>query len=94
MGRRLMEVRTQEDYERALQLFQELGNYPFWLGGNDIEEEGVWVWDSNDEVIDMNRFWYSGEPSDNSEDCIMMWAPIGFCDYTCSESLPYICEFI
>ena len=93
MGRRLTEVRTQEDYDRAVQLQQVLGN-SFWLGGSDIEEEGVWVWDSNHEVMDMNRFWHSGEPSAHFEDCVIMWAPFGFCDLTCSDSLPYVCEFI
>ena len=44
---RLMEVRTQEEFERAMRFRRENGNN-IWLGGSDREVEGEWRWESND----------------------------------------------
>ena len=90
----LMEVRTQEEYDRALGIWDEVGN--FWLGGNDIEEEGVWVWNSNGEVIDMSRFWLAGRPyaGETGRNCLMMASDTGFEDYNCAaSSYSYVCEY-
>ena len=58
---RLMEVRTQEEFDRAVNYSKELRS-DFWLGGSDREVEGEWRWESNAERIDMNKFWGSGQP--------------------------------
>ena len=93
-----MEVRTQEEYDRALGHWDKVGN--FWLGGNDIEEEGVWIWISNGERMNMDRYWATSSENpdhDNSnhdqgsEHCLEMWG-IGFNDVICSEAKVFICE--
>ena len=94
----LMEVRTQEEYDRALGHWDKVGN--FWLGGNDIEQEGVWIWISNGERMSMDRFWATSSDnpahdnpnnSQGSEHCLEMWG-IGFNDVICSEPKVFICE--
>ena len=100
MGRHLMEVRTQEEFDKAVQLVAQTENGKFWLGGNDMDQEGVWVWDSNRERMDMARFWNNHEPNDSrgSEDCLQMSElhredlnVLGFNDIGCSAHLQYVC---
>ena len=54
-----MEAKTQLQFDAVVQMRSTAGSI-FWVGGNDIEEEGVWVWNSNGEAIDMSRFWLDG----------------------------------
>ena len=39
-----MEPRTQQQYDEMLRLRNEQG-IKVWLGGNDIDVEGEWVWE-------------------------------------------------
>ena len=93
IGARLMEIRTQEEYETALQFEEELRS--FWLGGSDLQGEGNWVWDSNDEEINLNVFWESGSPFEFKElnyNCIAMQSD-GMEDLRCSRTRPTVCEY-
>ena len=83
-----MEVRSQEDYNTALRLVGEI-DYGFWLGGSEIEQEGVWAWDSNGEQIE-NSFWSIGEPSCEEEDCLEIHGGF-FNDLPCGVIRPYVC---
>ena len=90
-----MEVRTQEEFDQALRFQREMERV-FWLGGSDREVEGEWRWESNHELIDMNKFWRIGQPADRSgEDCLYMYVrwSIGFGDQICSHTQPFVCEF-
>ena len=42
-----------------------------WIGGSDIEEEGVWKWADSTPWED--KFWAPGEPNNagNNEDCLV-----------------------
>ena len=94
LGRRLMEVRTRDDFERARRFRQELGR-DFWIGGSDREVEGEWRWESNIEPINMYRFWTSGGPSSlnaEEEDCLDMRRS-GYGDYYCDQAQSFVCEF-
>ena len=99
-GRHLMEVRTQEEFDKAVQLVAQTENGMFWIGGSDLQQEGVWVWDSNRERMDMDEFWNDNEPNnhDHGEDCLQMSGHhyedvhvFGFNDIRCSAHLPYVC---
>ena len=46
MGARLMEIRSQEEYDAAQQ-FQPTHAEPIWLGASDLQTEGQWLWQSN-----------------------------------------------
>lgn len=71
-------------------------DYPdvFWLGGNDIEDDGNWVWASTDQPIS-NNSWGPEEPNGgDAEKCLVMWqsANYSFADYSCDNDAGYICE--
>ena len=92
MGARLMEVHTSEDYERALR-FHEIMEIGFWLGGNDKNEEGNWVWISNEEKIKRNEFWSSNCPTRNlTRNCLVMGSG-GMWAYRCSDKRKSVCIF-
>ena len=89
-----MEVRSQEEFDRALQFSNETGR--FWLGGSDIHLEGVWIWDSNGDEIIRDMFWEYGQPSSinnggSSENCLEMTL-FGFNDLSCNVLRPFACE--
>ena len=91
-----MEVETQEQFEQVLQIASNMQR-DVWLGGNDIEEEGVWVWDVNNQRIDMNQFWGTRQPSRNGDpdsdvDCLLFQWDDLFDDKSCSRARSYLCK--
>ena len=79
--------------------FSPLSNV-FFIGYNDIDREGVWVW-SGVNVTSRYTNWQSGEPNNvkNSgyppgEDCVLMTAtaPGKWNDVPCGMSRNYICK--
>lgn len=72
---------------------------PYWIGGNDIDEEGTYVWSSGEPW----NFapWEPGEPTDDGtvgldEDCIDIYedafdGPL-FGDNACTDISRYLCE--
>ena len=93
-----MEVRTQQQYDEARRIESELrernGGYNMHLGGSDAAVEGEWRWASNGELIDMTRFWTSGQP--NGGDYLFMGSQ-GFYDaststrsFACVKSIYWI----
>ena len=70
LGRRLMEVRSQDDNDRAMQIISEPnGINHIWLGGNAIQDD-IWIWNSDGERINLDQFWQDGEPNSSHEDCL------------------------
>ena len=87
-----MEVHTREDYERALR-FREIMENGFWLGGNDKESEGNWVWNSNEEKVKLNEFWRTSRPKqDSSKNCLVM-GDDGMWDASCANTRKSVCIF-
>ena len=96
MGGHLMEVRNNEEYQRA-RLFAKENGSPVWLGGNDLQEEANWVWDSNGEQISLTQFtqfWYKGRPYPNGPlvNCGLITGSRMF-DWYCAELLSSVCEY-
>ena len=53
-------------------LFNHVGNAGVWLGFNDIQEEGKWVWTDGSDVSYVH--WYWGEPNNSEgEDTGVTW---------------------
>ena len=91
MGARLMEIRTQEEFETALRFKEELGG--LWLGGNDLQQHGNWVWDSNNEQVSLNEFWRIGNPTGViNRDCLSL-AFDRMTNWSCSTGYASVCEY-
>ena len=73
-------------------------NVRTWIGGNDIEEEGVWKW--ADCTNWDTEFWAPGEPnnSGNNQNCltqIQQWDNVPYPmwdDYGCSGEIEFLCS--
>ena len=82
-----------ENYEIADIAYAVWNNY-WWIGFNDIEEEGTWVWSDGNPATFTS--WYHGEPNDSGgEDCAGTdYGAIGtWNDFNCASALPFVCEF-
>jgi hypothetical protein len=82
----------------------------YWIGGNDIETEGVYVWESSaltfpptDAAALSYSNWKEGEPNDtpgwyeatDTEDCVEINLDSGqWNDRTCGYAQAYVCESI
>jgi ABC-2 type transport system permease protein len=68
---------TVNDREEELWLREQFGvQEPFWLGFNDLAEEGNWEWVSGEPAAYAN--WASGEPNDyndNEDAALINWQP-------------------
>lgn len=65
----------------------------WWIGLNDIDEEGSWAW-SDGSVFNYEN-WNPNEPNDsNGEDCghLSTWGDGGWNDLQCGNSYPQICQ--
>ncbi|XP_063963415.1 uncharacterized protein LOC129273234 [Lytechinus pictus] len=65
----------------------------YWIGYNDLDEEGTWVW--TDGTVTSYTNWNSGEPSGGSEHCgALRWSSDGtWNDAHCSSSYGYVCKY-
>lgn len=64
----------------------------YWLGMDDLEEEGVWEWNDGSEILYEN--WHGGEPNDwgSGEDCGAFWIDHHWNDFPCWNNLGVLCE--
>jgi hypothetical protein len=73
------------------------GQLDVWLGGNDINAEGQWLWISGESMLYTN--WRTGEPNNAGmdqlgEDCMILEGDNGglWDDRGCANTYGYICE--
>ena len=67
---------------------------PIWLGGQDINKEGSWIWQTSGDDIDYSKF-QPGEPNGGTgENCLLMYYENGnWIDSTCTNAYNYhLCE--
>uniref|UniRef100_A0A1I8NX15 C-type lectin domain-containing protein n=1 Tax=Stomoxys calcitrans TaxID=35570 RepID=A0A1I8NX15_STOCA len=65
-----------------------------WLGGNDLGEEGRFVWASSGKKFAFSN-WSKGNPDNhNNGDCINIWDVTDFewNDAACNYTIGFICE--
>jgi len=65
----------------------------WWIGFNDIETEGTFVWSNGDPVTWTH--WAGGEPNNagGGEDCMeIRWRGYAWNDNRCHSPHPYVCE--
>ena len=92
MGARLMEVRTQEEFQTARKFYNEIGSY-FWIGATNRETEGNWVWDSNQEEVNLNEFGVNGTPTENQDNNCLAMRSNGMFDWRCGAIRKFVCEY-
>ena len=67
----------------------------FWIGVNDIDIEGDWVWESDKSKL-LFSDWHDGEPNNykNGDCCQIKWHNLLYRwnDEPCHSSCLYICE--
>lgn len=63
----------------------------FFIGGEDFENEGEWIWSTTRQNI-THVDWVVGEPNDiNDEDCLEIFDR-GWNDISCNYQRLYVCE--
>ncbi|KAL9974658.1 hypothetical protein ACROYT_G011721 [Oculina patagonica] len=89
LGAILVTIHSEEENSFVHTLISE----GIWLGGNDINSEGSWVWEDGE---NWGRFtsWISGEPNNQyNEDCLVMVFEVGnWNDLSCSASRARVCK--
>ena len=70
--------------------------YVIWLGLNDLDQEGTWVWSDRTALSLAN--WKAGQPNnfgDMDEDCVGMIIMDGtWGDTPCSRTFNYMCKIL
>lgn len=97
----LASVTSKSEFAVLYQICDSPG-YNCWLGANDIDSEGNWVWsDGSDNSLltsSTNHIWWTGEPNNccGGEDCGHSWAVGGTTpsinDIPCSQLFASICK--
>ena len=71
------------------------GEYQSWIGINDMDDEGEYVFTSSGEKVS-SFFWHPVNWFSDAEDCVVMGWPKGqweWSDFHCSENWYSVCEF-
>ena len=65
----------------------------YWVGGNDMNEEGTFTWTSDNSTLGFVN-WYPGQPNnhDNNEDCVLLCPDGHWRDSSCDAVWLYICK--
>ncbi|XP_055867450.1 C-type lectin lectoxin-Lio2-like [Biomphalaria glabrata] len=69
---------------------------PFWIGANDVDKDGVWLWASNNESATslLKDLWALGQAPSTPHDCAVvmyMNSTVSVGGSTCTNQLHYIC---
>ena len=90
IGGTLVCITSAEENQVVASMVNKYGS-PCWIGGNDLEQEGSFVWESGEPFSYMN--WDAGEPNNaGNQDFIRMYTN-GFWDDSEGSHYAFICEF-
>jgi hypothetical protein len=91
MGMRLTRVNSDEENSFIRSTASGYGLGRLWLGGDDDDDEGSWVW--RDGAPFGYVAWASGEPNDSGgEDCLEMLGGGRWNDLDCGDDRAFVCE--
>lgn len=73
----MVQILSPEDHQAAVQYYQQLHpeveNMYLWIGLTDLEMEGQWIWNSQQQEV-TETYWSRGEPNSlGEEDCGAYW---------------------
>ena len=92
-GGHLASVNTPAIQEYVLDELTRRSMNSAWFGGNDIEEEGVWMW--TDSTPWEFTSWGPGQPSNanggGNQDCLQYDMEWKWDDVECSWNKPFVC---
>ena len=95
VGGYLAEVDTAEENDFLRTMAHER-NIELWIGGSDLDKEGLWQWSySKENVSSAFNGWGPGEPNGGiRENCIHMYSikKYKWNDVSCSNKYAYLCE--
>jgi len=101
-GTNLATAQDDDEYSQLVAMYGELQD--FWVGLNDLEEEGIWGWKSGYECSNGNcddlTWWHeeTAEPNNaGDEDCavVHLWgdtAEYEFADRACWDTVKFVCD--
>ena len=90
----LVEIGSEDENDDLVDLVSDYSEERWWIGLNDLDEEGTFVWLDGDEPGFTD--WQDTQPDDSDgEDCAELTGHFDFRwnDYKCHEPHGYICEF-
>lgn len=94
MPRDRKEQEALADYIRS---FFHPGNWPVWLGINDLQTEGTYLYDDGTQVsyFQWRKHFLSSQPDGGRrENCVAMASDDGdWWDHYCDRAMNYLCEF-
>ena len=94
-GGYLVELDDGQEYQFVFNLVSTIrGANSFWTGGNDIEEEGTWVYYNSKKPVPQLS-WSGGQPDNmgGHEDCMEIRLNFGgLNDWLCNQPGKFICE--
>lgn len=94
MPRDRKEQEALADYIKA---FFHPGNWPVWLGVNDLQTEGAYLYDDGTRVsyFQWRKHFLSSQPDGGRrENCVAMSSDDGdWWDHYCDRAMNYLCEF-
>jgi len=95
LGGFLVTVNTPADLNALLAVVTD-SNGKYWIGGNDLETEGVFTWHSGERQTIDATMWRVGEPNNynGKEHCLILNTLRQFNDFICENYWKYICEII
>nr|XP_057927337.1 C-type lectin domain family 11 member A isoform X2 [Doryrhamphus excisus] len=89
--------REQEALAGYVKSFFHPGNWPVWLGINDLSSEGRYIFDDGTQVsyFQWRRHFLSSQPDGGKrENCVAMSSDDGdWWDHYCDRAMNYLCEF-
>ena len=94
IGSKLVSITSEEENTFVAQQANELTEGKWWIGLNDRDNEGEYVWESGSS-FDFEA-WNEGEPNnyEGSENCVEMYSNTGMWnDARCRNEQGFICSF-
>lgn len=89
----MVKIDNQSELDFIYNTFIKGKNIEFWIGLNDKEQEGKYLWIDGTEASYTN--WASGQPNNAGDsDCVKIKSDGKWDDRICSEAYPVLCEEI